>query len=165
MELPLCGSQGHFLLLFHPKAPSYIVVYSSCSPTGSAMWDTASAWLDEQCHVHALDLNQRNSGPPAAERANLTTLPRGQPQVTPLLLLSWTLYRRGHVVWTLGPSGSSHGLCFCYWKFKAKGVHLRKLRNSPNICFCVEVIPHRSSQSMTTCQGSLEYAQRCQHKH
>src|SRR3712207_3646434 len=44
------------------------------------MWDAASAWFDEQCHVHAQDSNQRNTGPPAAERANLTTRPRGQPQ-------------------------------------------------------------------------------------
>ena len=43
------------------------------------MWDAASAWLDEQCHVRAQDLNQRNTGPPAAERANPTTRPRGQP--------------------------------------------------------------------------------------
>ena len=34
------------------------------------MWDAASAWFDEQCHVHAQDSNQRNTGPPAAERAN-----------------------------------------------------------------------------------------------
>ena len=39
----------------------------------------ASAWSDEQCHVHAQDSNQRNTGPSAAERANLTTQPRGQP--------------------------------------------------------------------------------------
>ena len=44
------------------------------------MWDAASAWLDEQCHVRAQDSNQRNTGPPASERANLTTRPRGQPQ-------------------------------------------------------------------------------------
>ena len=43
------------------------------------MWDAASAWPDEQRHVHAQDLNQRNTGPPAAERANLTSRPRGQP--------------------------------------------------------------------------------------
>ena len=43
------------------------------------MWDAASAWFDEQCHVRAQDSNQRNTGPPAAERANLTTRPRGQP--------------------------------------------------------------------------------------
>src|SRR3712207_2454129 len=44
------------------------------------MWDAASAWSDEQCHVRAQDSNQRNTGLPAAERANLTTRPRGQPQ-------------------------------------------------------------------------------------
>src|SRR3712207_3496904 len=43
------------------------------------MWDAASAWLDERCHVRAQDSNQRNTGPPAAECANLTTRPRGQP--------------------------------------------------------------------------------------
>ena len=50
-------------------------MYSHALPTGVA----ASAWLDEQCHVPAQDSNQRNTGPPAAERANLTTRPRGQP--------------------------------------------------------------------------------------
>ncbi|XP_070131978.1 EEF1A lysine methyltransferase 2 isoform X3 [Equus przewalskii] len=43
------------------------------------MWDAASAWFDEQCHVRAQDSNQQNAGPPAAECANLTTRPRGQP--------------------------------------------------------------------------------------
>ena len=45
------------------------------------MWDAASAWSDEQCHVRAQDSNQRNTGPPAAERTNLTTRPQGQPQM------------------------------------------------------------------------------------
>uniref|UniRef100_A0A9L0TTG6 Trafficking protein particle complex subunit 6B n=1 Tax=Equus caballus TaxID=9796 RepID=A0A9L0TTG6_HORSE len=27
------------------------------------MWDTASAWPDEQCRVHAQDLNGQNPGP------------------------------------------------------------------------------------------------------
>uniref|UniRef100_A0A9L0TN73 Uncharacterized protein n=1 Tax=Equus caballus TaxID=9796 RepID=A0A9L0TN73_HORSE len=43
------------------------------------MWDAASVWFDEQCHVLAQDWNQQNTGPPAAERVNLTTRPRGQP--------------------------------------------------------------------------------------
>ena len=43
------------------------------------MWDAASAWSDEQYHVRAQDSNQRNTAPPAAEHANLTTRPRGQP--------------------------------------------------------------------------------------
>src|SRR3712207_9553508 len=49
---------------------------SSCG-----MWDAASVWFDEQCYVRAQDSNQRNTGPPAVERANLTTRPRGQPQI------------------------------------------------------------------------------------
>ncbi|XP_070418028.1 zinc finger protein 385C isoform X5 [Equus przewalskii] len=43
------------------------------------MWDAASAWFDEQCHVRTQDSNQRNTGPSAAESANLTIRPRGQP--------------------------------------------------------------------------------------
>ena len=72
-----------FYFLFLPKAPApvhgcifFVVGLSSCG-----MWDAASAWSDEQCHVRAQDLNQQNTGPPAAERANLTTRPQGQPSV------------------------------------------------------------------------------------
>ena len=36
-----------FLLL--PKAPQYIVVYFVVAPSSCGMWDTASAWLNEQC--------------------------------------------------------------------------------------------------------------------
>ena len=43
------------------------------------MWDAASVWLDEQCHVHAQDSNPQSPGPPAAECANSTTQPRGRP--------------------------------------------------------------------------------------
>ena len=46
------------------------------------MWDAASVWLDEGCHVRTQDSNWRNTGLPAAERANLTTRPRGQPLVS-----------------------------------------------------------------------------------
>ena len=49
-------------------------------PSSCGLWDAASAWLDEQCHVRTQDLNQQNTGPPAAELANLTTWPWGQPQ-------------------------------------------------------------------------------------
>ncbi|XP_070375726.1 NADH dehydrogenase [ubiquinone] 1 alpha subcomplex assembly factor 2 isoform X4 [Equus asinus] len=55
-------------------------VFFVVGPSSCGMWDAASAWFDEQCHVRAQDSNQRNTGPPAAERANLTTGPRGQPQ-------------------------------------------------------------------------------------
>ena len=43
------------------------------------IWDAASAWFDELCHVRAQDSNWWNTGPPAAERRNLTTRPQGQP--------------------------------------------------------------------------------------
>ena len=64
--------------LFLPKAPPvhscifFVVGSSSCG-----MWDAASAWFDEQCHVRVQDSNQRNTGLPAAEHENLTARPRG----------------------------------------------------------------------------------------
>ena len=45
---------------FSPKAPWYIVV----GPSSCGMWDAASAWPDEQCHVRAQDSNRRTPGPP-----------------------------------------------------------------------------------------------------
>uniref|UniRef100_A0A9L0TM58 Nuclear valosin-containing protein-like n=1 Tax=Equus caballus TaxID=9796 RepID=A0A9L0TM58_HORSE len=63
-------------------------------PSSCGMWDSASVWLDEQCHVRAQDSNQRNTGPPAAERANLTTRPRGQPPKTFFLRILQTLCRK-----------------------------------------------------------------------
>ena len=72
-----------FKILFFPFSPQSPPVHSCIffvvGPSSYGIWDAASAWLDEQCHVHAQDSNQRNTGPPAAERANLTTQPRGQP--------------------------------------------------------------------------------------
>ena len=52
------------------------------------MWDAASAWFVEQCHVRAQDSNRRHTGPPAAERANLTTRPRGQPPIMPYFYIA-----------------------------------------------------------------------------
>ena len=45
------------------------------------MWDTASAWPDEWCHVRTQDPNQRNSGPQkrVCELNYLTTWPLNQP--------------------------------------------------------------------------------------
>uniref|UniRef100_A0A9L0S1S4 Ubiquitin conjugating enzyme E2 E2 n=1 Tax=Equus caballus TaxID=9796 RepID=A0A9L0S1S4_HORSE len=61
-------------------SPLFIVVYSSLWVLlVVALWDAASVWFDEQCHVRTQDSNQRKTGPPAAEHANLTTQPRGQP--------------------------------------------------------------------------------------
>ena len=69
----------HFFFPFSPQAPQYIVVYSSCGSFQLWYVGCCLGWFDEQCHVCAQDLNQRNTGPPAAERMNLTTQPRGQP--------------------------------------------------------------------------------------
>uniref|UniRef100_A0A9L0RV85 Phospholysine phosphohistidine inorganic pyrophosphate phosphatase n=1 Tax=Equus caballus TaxID=9796 RepID=A0A9L0RV85_HORSE len=62
---------------FSPLVPGCI--FFVVSPSSCGMWEAASAWFDEQCHVRAQDPNQRNTGPPAAERGNLTAQPRGQP--------------------------------------------------------------------------------------
>ena len=67
--------------LFLPKAPPvHSCIFFVVGPSSWGMWDAASPWFDGQCHVHAQDWNQRNTGLPAVERANLTTRPRGQPQ-------------------------------------------------------------------------------------
>ena len=74
------GFKDFLFFPFSPQSPPvhscsfFVVGSSSCG-----MWDAAPAWSDEQCHVRAQDSNRRNTGPPAAERANLTTRPRGQP--------------------------------------------------------------------------------------
>ena len=52
-------------MAFSPQIPpvhSCIILVLGTS--GSGMWDAASAWLDEQCHVRAQDLNQWNPGLP-----------------------------------------------------------------------------------------------------
>ena len=44
--------------LFLPKAPRYIVAYYLVvGPSSCGMWDSTSAWLDEQCHVRAQLVN------------------------------------------------------------------------------------------------------------
>src|SRR3712207_1540984 len=72
-------------ILFFPFSPQSPPVHSCIffvvGPSSCSMWDAASAWLNEQCHVRAQDSNQRNTGPPAAERTDLTTRPRGQPHL------------------------------------------------------------------------------------
>ena len=69
-------------ILFFPFSPQSPPVHSCIfflvGPSICGMWDTASVGLDEKYHVRAQDSNQRNTGPPAAERANLTTWPQGQ---------------------------------------------------------------------------------------
>uniref|UniRef100_A0A9L0JLY1 Translation machinery-associated protein 16 n=1 Tax=Equus asinus TaxID=9793 RepID=A0A9L0JLY1_EQUAS len=73
--------------LVNPRLPKWSAqpqpLLHQTGPKSCGMWDAASAWSDEQCHVRAQDSNRRNTGPPAAERANLTTRPRGQPPQEP----------------------------------------------------------------------------------
>ena len=65
---------------FSPQSPPvHSCIFFTVAPSSCGMWDTASAWFGEHCHVRAQDSNQRKTGLPAAERANLTTRPRGQP--------------------------------------------------------------------------------------
>ena len=66
---------------FSPQSPPvHSCIFFVVGPPSCGMWDAASAWSDEQCHVHAQDSNQRNTGPPSAECTNLTTQPQDQPQ-------------------------------------------------------------------------------------
>ena len=69
----------YFFSFSRQSPPVHSCIFFVVGPSSCGMWDAASAWLDKQCHVRAQDSNQRNTGPPAAERVNLTTLPRGQP--------------------------------------------------------------------------------------
>ena len=48
-----------FFLLYLPKPPLYTVVYLGCRSFQSScgMWDAASTWPDEWCHVRAQDPN------------------------------------------------------------------------------------------------------------
>ena len=79
-------TEGIFLFLkilfflFSPQSPPvYSCIFFVVGPSNCGTRDAAPAWFDEQCHVRAQDSNQRNTGPPAAERTNSTTWPRGQP--------------------------------------------------------------------------------------
>ena len=79
----------YFFSFFSPKPPVHSCIFFVVGPC-CGMWDAASAWFDEQCHVHTQDSNQRNTGPPAAEHANLTSRPRGQAQAACFLNgLTW----------------------------------------------------------------------------
>ena len=69
-----------FIFPFSPQSPLvHSCVFFIVGPSSCGMWDAASAWFDEQCHVRAQDSNQQSTGPPAAERANPTTRPQSQP--------------------------------------------------------------------------------------
>ena len=69
-----------FIFPFSPQSPPvHSRILFVVGPSSYGMWDAASVWSDEQCYVRAQDSNQRNTGPPAAESANLTIKPWGQP--------------------------------------------------------------------------------------
>ena len=75
-----------FFFLFSPQSPPvHSCIFFVVGPTSCGMWDAASAWCDEQGHVHDQDSNQRNTGPPAVECASSTTRPRGQPSSLSLI--------------------------------------------------------------------------------
>src|SRR3712207_1760041 len=82
------GKKIFFLkILFFPFSPQsppvhscifFVVGSSSCG-----MWDAASAWFDEQCHVRAQDSNQRNIGPACSGARELNHSAMGPaPQVS-----------------------------------------------------------------------------------
>ena len=94
-----------FKILFFPFSPQsppvHSCTFSVVGPSSCGMRDTAPAQLDEQRQVHAQDPNQRNTGPHAAEHANPTTRPRGQPLI----------------------------LAFCYFVFISINIHWEKNYN------------------------------------
>ena len=107
--------------LFLPKAPLvHSCIFFVVGPSSCGMWDAASVWFDEQCHVHAQDSKQRNTGPPAAEHVNLTTRPRGQPQdlgfcclIIPLLC--WNLGRSKNYATTIIAASSQNLGIYLYF--------------------------------------------------
>ena len=52
-----------FIIPFSPQSsPVHGCIFLVGVPSSCGMWDAASAWLDEWCHVRAQDSNQRNPG-------------------------------------------------------------------------------------------------------
>ena len=56
---------GYFFFLdflffsFSPQSPPvHSCIFFIVGPSSCDMWDAASAWFDEQCHVRAQDSNQ-----------------------------------------------------------------------------------------------------------
>src|SRR3712207_8625918 len=49
-----------YTTLFRSHSCMFLVV----GPSSGGMWDAASAWLDERCHVRTQDSNRRNPGLP-----------------------------------------------------------------------------------------------------
>ena len=132
---------------FSPQSPPvhscvfFVVGSSSCG-----MWDAAPAWSDEQCHVRAQDSNRRNTGPPAAERANLTTRPRGQPLITPIFEIDIKLEGRVNCKFI-----------YCSRIFLNNMIQISKnsLVGMPNIPFMGFFKTHLIIKSMYQCGSAL----------
>ena len=77
-----------FIFPFSPQSPPvHSCIFLVVGPSSCGMWDAASAWPDECCHVPAQDSNGRN---PGLLKQSVRTWPRGQPLIffflkTPLL--------------------------------------------------------------------------------
>ena len=46
-----------YFSFFSQRPLVHSCVFLVMGPSSSGMWDAASAWLDERCHVHTQDLN------------------------------------------------------------------------------------------------------------
>ena len=132
---------------FSPQSPPvHSCIFFVMGSSSCGMWDAASAWSDEQCHVRAQDSNQRNTGPPAAEHANLTTRPRVQPLSQWILKVTTYNDLVSHEVLTTGSecadrtlrceiqvwvTSRAHWLCTgpevrCSKDFKAAAINMSK---------------------------------------
>ena len=77
---PKLTSVANLAFFFFSLKPSSTQLYILIvGPSGSAMWDAASAWPDEQCHVRDLGSELVKPWATEAERTNLRTRPRGRP--------------------------------------------------------------------------------------
>ena len=107
------------IFCFFPFSPQGTPVHSRIfllvGPSSYGIWDAASAWFDEQCHVRAQDLNQWNTGPPASEHVNLTTRPRGQSLNIFLNELLLRKYSLEHTKWLLLFNISNTNALFKMW--------------------------------------------------
>ena len=133
IECPKCWIRAPFfflkILFFFPFSPQSPPVHSCIffvvGPSSCGMWDAASAWFDEQCHLRAQDSNQRNTVPPAAECVNSTTQPWGLPRIR-APYTSLTKYRSC-------PSAGAEGEVTC--TMEKKNYRVRKHMRSFNSVF------------------------------
>ena len=78
-----------------PNAPCTQLYILVAGPASCGMWDAASTWPDERCHVCAQDPCLRPGSEPwaaTAERVNITTRPQSRPHVSCILEKKSTWY-------------------------------------------------------------------------